>query len=61
MNSDQIKSLVRAFLVFLFGGSIGAWLIAHGVAIDDNFITMATGIVSGVVGVAWSQITHKTA
>lgn len=59
MNSDQVKSLIRAVLVMICGGGVGVWLVKHGITIDDNFLTMATSIIAGGVGVAWSQfITH---
>lgn len=60
ITSDQIKSAVRAVLMLLFGGTLGVWLIKHGVTVDDNFITMATGIVSGIVAFVWGQIFHRT-
>lgn len=59
MNSDQIKSLIRSVLVLLFGGTLGVFLVKHGITIDDNFITMATGVVFGLISVVWSQVTHS--
>lgn len=60
MNGEQLKSLIRSVLVLLFGGTLGVFLVKHGITIDDNFITMATGVVFGLISVVWSQITHSS-
>lgn len=60
MNAEQAKSLIRSILVLLCGGTLGVFLVKHGITVDDNFLTMATGLIFGVVSLAWSQFTHAT-
>lgn len=60
-NAEQIKSIIRAALVLVFGGTLGIWLAKRGFVIDDNFITMLTGLLFGGFSLVWSMFRHTEA